>query len=80
MAGTFTAGTTTQIKTATISGGQRKYADHKSSSNTSSTPRNNTSTPRSNFSTPRSSSGGSFRGGSSGGGGRSGGGSRGGRG
>ena len=38
MAGTFTAGTTTQIKTATISGGQRKYADHKSSSNTSSTP------------------------------------------
>lgn len=38
MAGTFTAGTTTQIKTATISGGQRKYADHKGSSNTSATP------------------------------------------
>lgn len=38
MAGNFVAGGNTQIKTATISGGQRKYATHKSSSNTSATP------------------------------------------
>jgi len=37
MAGNFVAGANTQIKTATISGGQRKYATHKSSSNTSAT-------------------------------------------
>ncbi|MFM8596953.1 MAG: choice-of-anchor V domain-containing protein [Flavobacteriales bacterium] len=37
MAGSFTAGANTQIKTSTISGGQRKYATHKSSSNTSAT-------------------------------------------
>lgn len=37
MAGMFTAGANTQIKTTTISGGQRKYATHKSSSNTSAT-------------------------------------------
>jgi len=38
MAGDFTAGTTTQINTSTVSGGQRKYANHKSTSNSSSTP------------------------------------------
>jgi hypothetical protein len=37
MAGNFVAGANTQLKTATISGGQRKYATHKSSSNTSAT-------------------------------------------
>lgn len=37
MAGNFIAGANTQIKTSTISGGQRKYATHKSSSNTSAT-------------------------------------------
>lgn len=37
MAGNFIAGGNTQIKTATISGGQRKYVTHKSSSNTSAT-------------------------------------------
>ena len=37
MAGNFVAGGNTQIKTATISGGQRKYVTHKSSSNTSAT-------------------------------------------
>jgi hypothetical protein len=37
MAGNFVAGANTQIKTATVSGGQRKYATHKSSSNTSAT-------------------------------------------
>lgn len=37
MAGNFVAGSNTQLKTATISGGQRKYATHKSSSNTSAT-------------------------------------------
>jgi hypothetical protein len=37
MAGNFVAGANTQIKTTTISGGQRKYATHKSSSNTSAT-------------------------------------------
>lgn len=37
MSGNFIAGANTQIKTATISGGQRKYATHKSSSNTSAT-------------------------------------------
>ncbi len=37
MAGNFVPGANTQIKTATISGGQRKYATHKSSSNTSAT-------------------------------------------
>ena len=37
MAGMFTAGANTQIKTSTIAGGQRKYATHKSSSNTSAT-------------------------------------------
>ena len=38
MAGMFTAGANTQIKTSTIAGGQRKYATHKSTSNTSATP------------------------------------------
>ncbi len=38
MAGDFTAGTTTQINTSTVSGGQRKYANHKSTSNSSQTP------------------------------------------
>jgi hypothetical protein len=38
MAGNFTAGTTTQVNTSTVSGGQRKYANHKSTSNSSSTP------------------------------------------
>jgi hypothetical protein len=38
MAGNFTAGTTTQINTSTVSGGQRKYANHKSTSNSNSTP------------------------------------------
>lgn len=37
MAGNFIAGANTQIKTATIAGGQRKYATHKSTSNTSAT-------------------------------------------
>ena len=37
MAGSFVAGGNTQIKTATISGAQRKYVTHKSSSNTSAT-------------------------------------------
>ncbi|MDP4595621.1 MAG: Reeler domain-containing protein [Crocinitomicaceae bacterium] len=37
MAGNFIAGGNTQIKTATISGGQRKYVTHKSSSNTAAT-------------------------------------------
>lgn len=37
MAGNFVAGGNTQIKTATISGAQRKYVTHKSSSNTSAT-------------------------------------------
>jgi hypothetical protein len=37
MAGNFVAGANTQLKTATISGGQRKYATHKSTSNTSAT-------------------------------------------
>ena len=37
MAGNFVAGANTQLKTATISGGQRKYATHKNSSNTSAT-------------------------------------------
>ena len=37
MSGNFIAGGNTQIKTATISGGQRKYVTHKSSSNTSAT-------------------------------------------
>lgn len=37
MAGSFVAGANTQLKTATISGGQRKYATHKSTSNTSAT-------------------------------------------
>lgn len=37
MAGNFTAGANTQIKTSTIAGGQRKYATHKSSSNTLAT-------------------------------------------
>lgn len=37
MAGNFVAGANTQLKTATISGGQRKYVTHKSSSNTSAT-------------------------------------------
>lgn len=38
MAGNFVAGTTTQVNSATISGGARKYANHKNSSNTSATP------------------------------------------
>jgi len=38
MAGDFSAGTTTQINTSTVSGGQRKYANHKNTSNSSSTP------------------------------------------
>lgn len=37
MAGNFLAGANTQLKTATISGGQRKYATHKNTSNTSAT-------------------------------------------
>jgi hypothetical protein len=37
MAGNFVAGANTQLKTATISGGQRKYATHKNTSNTSAT-------------------------------------------
>jgi hypothetical protein len=37
MAGMFVAGANTQLKTATISGGQRKYATHKNTSNTSAT-------------------------------------------
>lgn len=37
MAGNFVAGANTQLKTATIFGGQRKYATHKSTSNTSAT-------------------------------------------
>lgn len=37
MAGNFIAGANTQLKTATISGGQRKYATHKNTSNTSAT-------------------------------------------
>lgn len=37
MAGNFIAGGNTQIKTATISGDQRKYATHKGTSNTSAT-------------------------------------------
>lgn len=37
MAGNFVAGTNTQLKTATISGGQRKYATHKNTSNTAAT-------------------------------------------
>jgi hypothetical protein len=37
MAGNFIAGGNTQIKTATISGDQRKYVTHKSSSNTAAT-------------------------------------------
>lgn len=37
MAGNFVAGSNTQLKTANIGGGQRKYATHKSSSNTSAT-------------------------------------------
>ena len=38
MAGTFTANLTTQIVNAVISGAQRNYAEHRASSNTSSTP------------------------------------------
>lgn len=38
MAGDFTAAASTQINSATISGGARKYANHKNSSNSSSTP------------------------------------------
>lgn len=37
MAGNFVAGANTQLKTATISGGQRKYATHKNTSNTAAT-------------------------------------------
>ena len=37
MAGNFVPGGNTQIKTATISGGQRKYATHKNTSNTATT-------------------------------------------
>lgn len=37
MAGNFVAGANTQLKTSNIGGGQRKYATHKSSSNTSAT-------------------------------------------
>jgi len=37
MAGNFLAGANTQLKTATITGGQRKYATHKNTSNTSAT-------------------------------------------
>ena len=37
MAGNFVAGINTQLKTATISGGQRKYATHKNTSNTAAT-------------------------------------------
>lgn len=37
MAGNFIEGANTQLKTATISGGQRKYATHKNTSNTSAT-------------------------------------------
>ena len=37
MAGNFVAGANTQLKTATISGGQRKYATHKNNSNTATT-------------------------------------------
>lgn len=37
MAGNFIAGSNTQIKTATIGGGQRKYVTHLSSSNSSAT-------------------------------------------
>lgn len=38
MAGTFAAALTTQIVNATISGAQRKYAEHKATSNSSTTP------------------------------------------